>query len=361
MKLTTVLCENTNYDKISVIFTNDNDVSIKTITHDFTNDFRRRNNHEVLFRRINTYLIINNLIDGNIIDLGAWIGDNSIPWALNNNKHKIYAIDPSPHNIEFIKQMMVENNISNITPLQYVISDKCELVSTNGNINHCSFDKNDNGNTVLQSETLDHLYSEKVIDNISYIHLDVEGFEWNVINGAINVIERYKPIISYEQHLDIDDYNGLSHCLFNRGYDIYLVNEILPGCRTDCRNLFAIPCNMDININDINTYIGSPVLLNMYRHQNNFTNISKYVGCMFGEYFNKMEYIVHSVTYGDINIFCVNDDNHTKIIAVDGNKNWMCGKYLHGLVNTQCVQTVIDAYLSAQGNVTKKQYNIKIL
>ena len=44
------------------------------------------------------------IIKGNIIDLGAWIGDNAIPWAKNIN-HIVYAIDPSSQNIEFITKM----------------------------------------------------------------------------------------------------------------------------------------------------------------------------------------------------------------------------------------------------------------
>jgi hypothetical protein len=53
--------------------------------------FKKRDNHEVMFRRINTYLIKNKIIKNNIIDLGAWIGDNSIPWAKNIDG-TVYAI-----------------------------------------------------------------------------------------------------------------------------------------------------------------------------------------------------------------------------------------------------------------------------
>ena len=45
----------------------------------------------------------NNVIDKNknIIDLGAWIGDNSIPWAKNIDGI-VYAIDPSKENCKYI-------------------------------------------------------------------------------------------------------------------------------------------------------------------------------------------------------------------------------------------------------------------
>ena len=49
--------------KSNVIFTNDNNVNVKLINHNFSNDFIRRDKHEVMFRKINTYLIKNKLID----------------------------------------------------------------------------------------------------------------------------------------------------------------------------------------------------------------------------------------------------------------------------------------------------------
>ena len=117
----------------SVIFKNDDNVNIKLINHSFSDRFEGRDNHEVMFRRINTYLIKNNFINGNIIDLGAWMGDNSIPWALNLS-HTIYAIDPSPNNINYIEQMAEANNIKNIKTIQKAISDKNEIIGTNDDI-----------------------------------------------------------------------------------------------------------------------------------------------------------------------------------------------------------------------------------
>ena len=122
------------------IFKNDNNVSVKLIKHNFSKGFTIRK-EEVMFRRINTYLIKNKLINGNIIDLGAWIGDNTIPWAINL-KHIIYAIDPSPSNINFIQLMSKANNIQNIITIQKAISEKNQILGTNQHINHCTFSDN---------------------------------------------------------------------------------------------------------------------------------------------------------------------------------------------------------------------------
>jgi FkbM family methyltransferase len=225
------------------VFTNDGGVQVKLIKHRFSDVFRRRDNHEVLFRKISSYLIKQGIVKGNIVDLGAWIGDNSIPWALLSDRC-IYAIDPSPDNCSYIKDMAALNDIKNIIIIQKAISDKSEVLSTNDNINHCSFVYNNPGvvgTHKLESTSLDQLYRDQVIQDVGYIHLDVEGMEAKVVAGATELIQSCRPIIAFEQHLDLDDYRGLSRFLISKGYTVFLNNEVLPGCRHDCRNLFAFP------------------------------------------------------------------------------------------------------------------------
>lgn len=249
------------------IFKNDNNVTITLLNDPFSNLFKTRDNHEVLFRRINTFLINNNVIqkNKNIIDLGAWVGDNSIPWAKNING-VVYAIDPSPSNISFIKNTCDLNNINNVEALEYAISDSHELLSTNDNINHCSFfygNPGKNGRTKLHAVSLDYLYDENIIDNIGYIHLDVEGMEYKILQGSTNILKTFKPIISFEQHLELDDYSEILTYLNDNGYCVFLVDEILPGCRPDCRNSFAFPSEMfsDELIRSINEHIGKKIMI----------------------------------------------------------------------------------------------------
>jgi FkbM family methyltransferase len=244
-------------------FTNDDDVTILLINHEFSYVFKNRDNHEVMFRKINTFLIKNKIIKNNIIDLGAWMGDNSIPWAKNINGI-VYAIDPSPDNCEFINKTCELNNITNVKTIRSAISDINELLFTHDNINHCSFSNNKlTGNTKANAVSLDYLYDIKMIDNIGYIHLDVEGMEYKVIRGSSNLIDECRPIITFEQHLEIDNYDIISSHLKNKNYSIFLIDEVLPGCRYDCRNSFAFPNEIfnETLIEKIHNYIGQNILI----------------------------------------------------------------------------------------------------
>jgi FkbM family methyltransferase len=248
-----------------IIFTNDDSVHISPINHSFSDSLRRRNHHEVLFRRINTFLIKNNYIKNNIIDLGAWIGDNSMPWA-KNITGTVYAIDPSPGNCDFIKKTCELNKITNVKVIQTAVSNINEPLSTNENIDHCSFVYRNPGLTgvnKVNAVSLDYLYQINMIENIGYIHLDVEGMEYKVIEGSRKIIEECRPIISFEQHLEIDEYDKLASHLKGKNYRIFLIDEVLAGCRPDCRNSFAFPNEIynDMLLTNIHKYIGKDILI----------------------------------------------------------------------------------------------------
>jgi FkbM family methyltransferase len=241
------LCRKKNiYEKFESIqtayFPNDNNVEFKIDMDATTNTqkhlyFQRGTQNEVLFRKICTFLINTGLIKNNIIDLGAWIGDNSVPWA-RNIQGTVYAIDPSSENCKFIQQVSQLNNVSNVKVIQTGVSDKNETISTNEDLTHCSF--MEGGTTQINAVTLDYLMNTNEITNIGFIHLDVEGMEHKVVNGAQNLIERYRPLVVFEQHINSDDYRGLSKFFIDRNYKVFLIDE-QTGARTDCRNLLALP------------------------------------------------------------------------------------------------------------------------
>ena len=222
----------------SCIFTNDNNVEILLQGHYFSDMLAIRDNYEVYFRRINT----------------------------KNIKGIVYAIDPSPINCNFINEIMSLNSLTNIKIIQKAISDKNEILTTNGDLQHCSFvydNPDNNGCNKVESYSLDTLYSLNEINNIGYIHLDVEGMEYRVIKGATNLIEHFRPLITFEQHFEIDNVMIIVNYLKERNYNVFLINEIIPECRPDCRNFLGIPSEkLPANfVENIGIYTNAPNIL----------------------------------------------------------------------------------------------------
>lgn len=220
-------------------------------------DFVTRMYHEVLFRRIHTHL--RDVLVGNWIDVGAWIGDNSIPWAKQSPERVVYAIDPGPDNCNFIRTIAHVNNLSNVRVFQLAITDRQKLLSTDEDLTHCTLRAGSDGAHTVEGVALDSLLRSKLLTDIGYIHLDVEGMEWDVIRGSEDIIRTYHPVFSVEQHLETDDYLGLVAHLQQRGYRVFMIHETLAGNRLDCRNLLAFPRTR--NVDEIAQRLGAPILV----------------------------------------------------------------------------------------------------
>lgn len=252
---------NTNNDSTHKVlqFPHDENVSVllpKNINSmGYFVEYLQRPEKEKKFRKLVSVLVKTNIIDKtkNVIDLGAWIGDNTIPWA-KYFKGKIYAIDPSTLNCNFIKQIATLNNKENVEVFNFPISDKIETVYFSGSEHHIQFNTS-GGPQNYKTETIDNLFKTNKITNIGFIHLDVEGFEHKVISGALNVIEKYTPPIIWENHLDTDNFLSTIQLLREKNYKTWMINEI-SGCNPSCRNFISIQKNINCNWVEIEQEVG---------------------------------------------------------------------------------------------------------
>lgn len=207
-------------------------------------EYSRRASSEALLRKTVYQLFQTGYLQNNksIIDIGSWLGDNSITWArmLTDQAH-LYAVDPSQSNLAFGKLIAKLNNINNIYWVKAVCSDKSgKLLSMEGDINHAVFSESKNGVTSkFKSTTLDKIVPKNYHHNISLMHVDVEGCEEKVILGALSIIKKSKPVVIFEQHISSDDPLNIFSLLKSHDYCIFMINEVLPGCRYDCRNFIA--------------------------------------------------------------------------------------------------------------------------
>jgi len=201
--------------------------------------FKLRTNTERLFRRIISSMIAENVIDPskNIIDLGCWIGDNAVPWSLMI-QGVVYAIDPSDENVKLVQKLVDLNGIQNIHVMKRAISSAEEDLYYKGSLKHVTF-KRDKGSYTshLKSTTLDILENSGEVSNIGFVHLDVEGLEYDVLRGGIKLIEKYRPIITTESHRGDKD---VSEILKPLRYSATEIPEIC-GANKTCRNTIWMP------------------------------------------------------------------------------------------------------------------------
>lgn len=166
-----------------------------------------------------------------VLDLGAHIGSFSIMLAKLRPDLSIYSIEPSLANNTLLKQNISTNfSNPNIACYKYIISsvDGPMTLNTEGEPDSWHVDKNvvDKKNEIVASKKLSTLLSEEKISNLSFIKMDVEGAEYEILSGSKDLIKSLHSII-----LEYHDADGIQPHSFFKDYfqsinfDILLEND----------------------------------------------------------------------------------------------------------------------------------------
>jgi len=152
---------------------------------------------ERLFRRIIAKLFRAGVLDPskNIINTGSWIGDNALSWALmleqlSENPGKVIAVDPSAKYIQYMTNIANENSISNMCTHLTVYSSKERTIFT-GNTEHMGVNLSNKKGIAMKAITL----SSENLENVTLLHIDVEGHESELLEGASRLIDSSRPVV----------------------------------------------------------------------------------------------------------------------------------------------------------------------
>ena len=130
---------------------------------------------------------------GPALDIGANVG----LWGrdLVDNFAKVVAFEPVAVFRECLEKNVIGDNFF-ISPLALGDHDTlATMIITEGNSGHSHLDPNTLGTGDVQVVKLDNLN----IDNVDYIKIDCEGYEYRVLQGAEQTVKRWRPIIVVEQ------------------------------------------------------------------------------------------------------------------------------------------------------------------
>lgn len=153
------------------------------------------------YEREKLKLIARELRPGSVFyDVGAHVGIYTILASSLVGDGKVFAFEPVPRNVAYLKKHLVLNRISNVAVHELAVSDHCGMASFHaeqtGFMGHLS---NDGGIAVLTA-TLDSLVKEGRILPPSYIKMDIEGAELMALRGARECIHHYRPMIFLATH-----------------------------------------------------------------------------------------------------------------------------------------------------------------
>ncbi len=168
-----------------------------------------------------------------VIDIGANIGYYSIlSSSLVGDKGFVMAVEPNSENIKFIESSRRLNNFKQLHIIQAAASIHEDIMVLRNEYSNgtCSSLPTNEGE-LFASEIVGCLRIDKLVENkIDLIKVDVEGGELLAIQGCINIIDKYKPIVVFEFSPNrISDINGnisweiLLKIFFDRKYQLAVI------------------------------------------------------------------------------------------------------------------------------------------
>jgi len=177
------------------------------------------------------------------IDVGANVGNFS-KILLQYTNTKVIAFEPLPEAFKILKGISDKNN-NRFFPYNYGLGKKrsksklfynnkySQLATYNKNYSKVTFFNNDKPKKIVTNiSSLDQFYYQNknffLENGLDFIKIDVEGNEYNVLEGAKNTINKFQP--NFIQ-IEINSYNIFSNHSLNfisKALPNYKIFQILP-------------------------------------------------------------------------------------------------------------------------------------
>lgn len=142
----------------------------------------------------------------NIIDVGANFGFHTLEFADLVEDGNVYSFEPQKLVYYQLCGNVIINGYGNVTAYNVAISDEDTTLKME-NLDYYSNDTINIGNAHLNAFTTSfNMVDVKPLDfynfeNVAVLKIDVQGYEPNVLDGAIETIKRNRPIIFVEVEL----------------------------------------------------------------------------------------------------------------------------------------------------------------
>jgi len=188
------------------------------------------------------HFFLNNIKKGDIfIDVGANIGEYSLIAAKKvGSNGKVFAIEPLKENTNWLKKNFLLNNFNNYEILENAIGNKSRKMSLyrkNSEIGYGFLDPVVGKKQMLETikidvKSIDDILNLKNIEKVNMLKIDVEGYEYEVLQGCKNSFKQKKiEKIICEIHLDYLREKGINKnkiysYLQENGFSIKTIDEL---------------------------------------------------------------------------------------------------------------------------------------
>jgi FkbM family methyltransferase len=167
---------------------------------------------------------------GIVVDIGANIGSFSL-YAGSLGAKKVIAVEPEPHNLELLRQNILENS-GNIPDCEYVVDDrgiggsagKAYITDEHGDSKVIRHKGMEQGVTEITIIDIQQLWKDHDLEFVDVLKIDIEGLEGEVILNATKETLNLCRYITMEYDRRANDLGAIVEKL-SRTHQIKYVGE----------------------------------------------------------------------------------------------------------------------------------------
>lgn len=136
-----------------------------------------------------------------VYDVGANVGFYSLlaSTVVGNTGH-VYSFEPFPENLRILRRHLEINQVKNCTVIDAAVSSTDGNATFDPSEDRCTGHLAINGTLHVRTLTLDGLVLRKEIRPPSLMKIDIEGAEFECLQGASSTIQEFHPVIFLATH-----------------------------------------------------------------------------------------------------------------------------------------------------------------
>jgi len=158
--------------------------------------------------------------DSCVLDVGANIGMTALALSQICAHGQVAAIEPLPRNFQYLKENVSNSGVHNIRTFNFALGSSEGPVLMQGHPSNfaCSFiadnytiPASDHFSHRVPVKRLDDIFSSLSLARLDFMKIDVEGYELEVLAGAKDILNTFKPLVFLEMnHWCLNIYRQIS-------------------------------------------------------------------------------------------------------------------------------------------------------
>jgi FkbM family methyltransferase len=166
------------------------------------------------------------IVPGSVIyDIGANVGFYSLLAAeLTDKDGTVYAFEPLPRNISFLRRHIALNKIDNIEVIECAVSAQAGEGFFDLGASTAMGYLAESGEILVETVSLDEMLDAGRLQPPDYMKVDVEGAEHCVLKGAMNTLKTQQPTLFLDTHAR-EAHDAALTLLTSLGYTFEILDE----------------------------------------------------------------------------------------------------------------------------------------